>query len=121
MNPNDKDDAALSKTLKEWRVNALLPPGFQEAVWRRIDRAERDALIRSPALLFAWRTLVTWVGECMQRPAIASAYVAAVLAAGGLAGWMQGQETSEQIRLELSQRYVRQLDPYQPNSHFHAR
>ena len=38
--PGNHDDA-LRNVLKEWRTDASLPPRFQEAVWRRIEQAER--------------------------------------------------------------------------------
>ena len=45
MNTNSQmpDDARLRVLLRESRPEPELPPGFQNAVWRRIERAELPA------------------------------------------------------------------------------
>ena len=49
----------------------------------------------------------------LPRPALATAYVAVLLAIGATAGWAQARQESERVSDALSVRYVRLLDPYQ--------
>jgi len=103
-------DEALRKVLKEWRANAALPPGFQEAVWRRIERAER---VPTPVARSPWAVIAHWIGTVLPRPALATAYVAVLLAVGVTAGWAQARQETARVKGELGERYVRVLDPYQ--------
>ena len=101
---------ALRKVLKEWRTDAALPPRFQEAVWRRIERAER---VQTPAARSSWAYIAHWIGTVLPRPALATAYVAVLLAVGVTAGWAQARQENARVKGELGERYVRVLDPYQ--------
>ena len=103
-------DEALRKVLKEWRTDAALPPGFQEAVWRRIERAEPAPAPTAPSV---WTVIAHWIGTVLPRPALATAYVAVVLAVGVTAGWAQARLETARVKGELGERYVRVLDPYQ--------
>jgi len=104
--PNNPDEA-LRGVLKEWRTDAPLPPRFQEAVWRRIEDAERA---RPGAL---WAVIARWTGTMLPRPALAASYVAILLAIGVTAGWAQAREQNSRVKSELGERYVRVLNPYQ--------
>ncbi|MEO8429367.1 MAG: hypothetical protein ABI651_19925 [Verrucomicrobiota bacterium] len=104
--PGDPDEL-LHKVLKEWRTDATLPPHFQEGVWRRIERVQ---VLRAPSV---WTILTGWIGSVLPRPALATAYVAVLLAVGATAGWTQARQETARVRDELGQRYVRVLDPYQ--------
>ena len=103
-------DEALRKVLKEWRTDAALPPGFQEAVWQRIERAEG---VQTPAARSFWTFVAHWIGTVLPRPALATAYVAVLLAVGVTAGWAQARQNTARVKGELGERYVRVLDPYQ--------
>jgi hypothetical protein len=103
--PNDRDEA-LGRLLKEWRTETSLPPRFQEQVWRRIERAETPTP-QSLRLLIAH-----FIGAVLPRPALAASYVAVLLVVGVTAGWAQAHQATTHVRDELSQRYVRVLDPY---------
>src|SRR5436189_6392115 len=72
-------DEALRKVLKEWRTNAALPPRFQEAVWRRIERAEPAPAPTAPSV---WAVIAHWIETVLPRPALAIAYVAVLLSVG---------------------------------------
>jgi hypothetical protein len=100
-------DQALHKVLQEWRTEASLPPGFQDQVWRRIERAQASA---APSV---WAALSHWIEAVLPRPALATSYVAVLLAVGVTAGWSQAHQQNSHARDELGQRYVRALDPYQ--------
>ena len=106
--PGNHDDA-LRKVLKEWRTNAALPPGFQEAVWRRIEGGPGPA----PTAPSVWSVIAHWIGTVLPRPALATAYVAVLLAVGVTAGWAQARQETARVKGELGERYVRELDPYQ--------
>ena len=100
------NDEALRKVLQEWRMEASLPPRFQEAVWRRIERAQ------APAAPSAWRVITHWISSILPRPALAAAYLAILLTIGATAGWSQARQESARVRGELGERYIRGLDPY---------
>ena len=103
-------DEALRKLLKEWRTDAPLPPLFQEAVWKRIECAE---LASTPSANSVWAVIAHRIGTMLSRPALATAYVAVLLAVGVTAGWAQARGDTVRVKQELGERYVRVLDPYQ--------
>ena len=103
-------DEALDRLLKNWRVDASLPPRFQEAVWRRIEQAKR---MPSPAALPVWDVIAHWLGAMLPRPALAASYVTVLLAIGVTVGWTQARQENTRVKNELGERYVRVLDPYQ--------
>jgi hypothetical protein len=100
-------DEALHKLLKEWRTDAPLPLGFQEAVWRRIELAQ------APATPSVWAAIADWIGTVLPRPALAASYVAILLTIGVSAGWTQARQETARVKGELGERYIRMLDPYQ--------
>src|SRR5438477_12682122 len=105
-NESSNHDEALRKVLKEWRTDASLPPHFQEGVWRRIERAQ------TPVAPSVWSVIAHWIGTALPRPALAASYVATLLAIGVTVGWAQAHQETARVKDELSQRYVRVLDPY---------
>jgi hypothetical protein len=104
--PPSNQDETLHKVLQEWRTQASLSPGFQEQVWRRIERAQASA---RPSM---WAAISHWIETVLPRPALAGSYVAVLLAIGVTAGWTQARQETTHVRDELGQRYVRVLDPY---------
>ena len=106
-NEPSNHDEALGKVLKEWRTDASLPPRLQEGVWRRIAR------VQAPAAPPVWAVIAHWIGTVLPRPALATAYVAVLLAVGVTAGWAQARQENARVKGELGERYVRVLDPYQ--------
>ena len=100
------EDKPLTELLHQWKVNASLPPRFEEAVWRRIERGQ------APPVLSMWDVISRWIGTTLPRPAMAAAYVAVLLVIGGSVGWTQAHEKTARVKEELGQRYVRVLDPY---------
>ena len=106
-NEPNQDDKPLSKALKEWRVEAPLPPGFQDAVWRRIERAQ------ATPTLSVWGQIAEWIVNSLPRPALAASYLAVLLTVGGTMGWVQARHANSRLNGELGLRYVRTLDPYQ--------
>ena len=103
-----KADEQLSKVLREWKVDASLPPLFQESVWRRIASASAArGTTRS-----VWSVFAHWIGTILPRPAMATAYVAVLLTVGASAGWAQAHQTNARVKGELGERYARVIDPY---------
>ena len=97
----------LRKLMREWKVTKSLPPRFQEGVWKRIERAQ--AADSTPSV---WVVIAHWISTVLPRPALATAYVAALLALGVTVGWTKARQENARVKDELSQRYVRVLDPY---------
>ena len=110
MKTNTPDDnASLRALLREWKVEASLPPRFNEQVWRRIERDE-TALASS----FSFATLVTdWIATKLPRPALATAYLSALIVVGASVGWNQARQESARVTGDLRSRYVQAVDPYQ--------
>ncbi|MEQ2005347.1 MAG: hypothetical protein ABMA26_01015 [Limisphaerales bacterium] len=103
MNPNDPptSDARLRGLLRMARPGTELPPGFQTAVWQRIERREADA----PA---SW---LERLAACLLRPQWAAAGLAAVMAAGVVLG-TQRTPTAEAVSAQ--DRYVAAVNPFLP-------
>lgn len=104
MNPQSLEpgDSNLRKLLREARPSPSLPPGFQNAVWRRIERAE-------PA--HETTSLAAWLDQCVAwvlRPRWVLASVAAVLLIGGAVGVMDGSGASKQA---AQMRYLSAVSP----------
>jgi len=111
MNANQPghEDETLRAQLKEWKATPGLPPGFQDQVWRRIERAEALPIIAVPL----WTVCTNWIAAVLPRPALAAAYVTVFLAIGAMFGWVQARHETERVSGDLSAQYVRSVDPYQ--------
>ncbi len=108
-NPPGHEDEPLRDLLKEWKATPDLPPGFQDQVWRRIERAKAQTIISLPL----WTVWTNWIAAVLPRPVLAAAYLAAFLAIGATFGWVQARHATEHVSDDLSARYVRSVDPYQ--------
>ena len=106
-NLNSGDEDRLSATLREWVVDAPLPPRFQEQVWNRIARAEA-----SPEGSF-WRGLARLVVKSLERPKMAYSYAAVLLAFGIAAGSLTAQMKSNRLESALGHKNLLSIDPYQ--------
>jgi hypothetical protein len=60
-----QSDESLRQVLHPWKVDAHLPPRFQEQVWRRIERSEAQAQV--PAWVLLWSQLT----DALARPSLA--------------------------------------------------
>ena len=96
------DDRRLHTLLRESRVEPELPPGFENTVWRRIERAERPA----PALPAAdWLdALAAW----FLRPRRAFATAAVVLVLGLSLGIVRGANSANDL---AKARYLDAVSP----------
>lgn len=106
-NPSPAGDEPLRATLREWKVATPLPPRFQEQVWQRIARAE------TPVSAKPWELLQQWLDSVLLRPALATAYVAALVFAGLGAGYWQASESTARAAEAARAGYVQAVDPFQ--------
>ncbi len=101
--PDSSDDANLRRILQEAHPPLELPPGFQRAVWRRIEAARREST-----------TGGSWLESLLAkllRPAFAMAAIAilAVAVAGAGVGTRAAQsELNDQARA----RYFSSVSPF---------
>ena len=96
-NSQSPDDGKLRALLRESRLAPELPPGFQDAVWRRIERAEAPAADWLDAL-------ASW----FLRPRRAFATVAAMLLLGLSLGIAQGAAHANDL---AKTRYLDSISP----------
>ena len=99
-------DAHLRAVLREWKVDAPLPPRFQEQVWQRIAAAE------APSRSAFWPSVIGLLEGVLPRPKVAFSYVAALAVLGVAAGSVTAQLESAHLIANLSARYVQSVDPY---------
>ncbi len=113
MKPNQipEGDHSLDKILKQWRVDAPLPPRFQERVWQRIEREECQP---APS---AWMWLRRVLEACVPRPKWAYSYAAILLIVGVVGGTLAAQAKSIRMETSLGSRYLQSIDPYQGAAH----
>ena len=97
MNSQTPDDAKLRTLLRESRLAPELPPGFQDAVWRRLERAQTPAANWLDALA-AW----------FLRPRLAFATAAAMLLLGISLGIAQGASHADEM---AKARYLNSVSP----------
>lgn len=102
---HSSEDAALSRLLRTWPVDAEVPPRFAEGVWRRVARLE----MRSEASV-----LTRWVrlAEMLLRPRFVATYLALLLVAGAGLGFVSGQVRLRGAEGDLKGRYVQSVDPF---------
>jgi hypothetical protein len=109
-NQNPDNDERLRGVLREWVVDAPLPPRFQEQVWQRIARSETRP---EPT---QWAGLLRLVEVILPRPKFAFAYLSVLLVFGVAAGSVAAQITTSRLDSKLSLRYVQSIDPYRADS-----
>ena len=105
-NPESNDER-LGKSLRQWRVDAPLPPRFQEQVWRRIEQEDAAA-----APIAFWPALQALVAQLFARRAFALAYLTVALLLGSGLGFWQARQQTDTYSASLGQRYVQSIDPY---------
>ncbi len=101
--PNFKPEGdKLGGLLREARTTPLLPPRFQENVWRRIETAEKHSATASAG---NWLDVMTgW----LLRPRLAFAIAAMLILAGLGLGWDRGEQLARQ---DAQARYVAVVAP----------
>ena len=103
-NQDPEKDQAVDSALKEWVVDAPLPPRFQEQVWQRIARAEVSTSI--------WRRLPRLIGTHLPRPGFAYSYVAILVLVGVVSGALAAQHATHRLNAALGAQYMQSVDPF---------
>jgi|WetSurMetagenome_2_1015567.scaffolds.fasta_scaffold1062390_1 hypothetical protein len=106
QNQTPEDDPSLRRLLHQWKVDAPLPPRFQEGVWQRIARAE------APPATSLWSSVARLVAIVLPRPKFALSYITLLLAVGVVAGSLAAQMRTRRMQTNLGLRYVQSIDPY---------
>jgi hypothetical protein len=106
-----QSDQALSQVLRQWKVQAQLPPRFQEQVWRRIEHGE------SPERAPVWKELWQRLTGALARPSLAVSYVTVLLLAGLLTGYWQARVTRAQVDETMGARYVQTVSMFEHAHH----
>ena len=99
--PIEPDAERLRTVVRDARPTADLPPGFQNAVWRRIEHAQAQA--QSPA---------SWLEQMVAlllRPRWAFAGIAALLLLGIGIGFAQGASLAND---QARQQYLTAVSPF---------
>lgn len=100
----------LDRVLKQWVVDAPLPPRFQEQVWQRIAPSEVGSSRSFRSLLTRFMEVV------LPQPKIAYSYVTALLVLGLAASAWAAEKQNSRLQTSLSSRYLQSVDPYQTAS-----
>ncbi len=108
-NPSQENDPPLSRVLGQWKVDATLPPRFQENVWRRIAQQETKAGPR--------QSFISWIEAAFKRPALVTSYVTVLLFIGLTAGYLQAHDKMLDEQSRERTLYVQSVDPYQVPRH----
>jgi anti-sigma-K factor RskA len=104
MSTDPKDDE-LSRKLRAWQVEPIIPAGFNREVWQRISTRQAA---RADAL---WPSLAQWLSVRLARPQYAVALCAVMLTSGiGLAR-VQAQQANAKTWQTLGARYAISVDP----------
>lgn len=101
-----ESDGRLDRELRQWALEAPLPPRFQEQVWNRITQAEAR---RKPSV---WGAALRAGAELFLRPRFAFAYVTVLLLVGIASGIWMAQVKRSRMDSLLGERYVQSIAPY---------
>ena len=101
QNPAESDDARLRTLLRESRGAPVLPPRFQENVWRRIEDAEYGRPAETTGSI---EHLLTWVF----RPRLALVTLSLLLVAGA---WLGAHEGTRLARQDAQAHYLAAVAP----------
>lgn len=99
LNPNDDQ---LRRALREVDIAPALPPRFQEAVWRRIEKQTGAVAVN-----------MNWLDRLASyviRPQFITAGLSLVLLAGIFLGVMRVEKSAQE---DSRARYLAKVDPWQ--------
>lgn len=102
----NQNDEPLHHLLQSWRIDESLPPRFREGVWTRISMQETIGPA-SRMLDSIWRCLAS-----LNRPALATAYFAVLVAAGAGFGYWKSERYVQQTEVSWQAAYLRSVNPY---------
>jgi hypothetical protein len=102
MRTPNPDDEKLRGLLRQARPAPPLPPGFEDSVWRRIERSVVPA-VKPEAVAWFDRLL-----ELLLRPRLALSGIAVLLLLSSVAGVLSGTEAA---RRSAQDRYLAAVAP----------
>ncbi len=105
MNKPKLQTDPLDVRLAEWKVSAVLPPRFEEQVWKRIEAVERRESF--------FPRCASWAEAFFRRPAFAMSYVVLLLLIGTASGFLEARRETARVEQSLAYRYLHSVDPYQ--------
>jgi hypothetical protein len=97
------DEIQLKKLLADWRVQPSPAPGFQRAVWGRIEHVSRRRAVLGG--------VGQWLLFSLPRPLYASALVAIFALSGLLFADLSSARLHRRERARQEQRYMASIDP----------
>ncbi len=100
-----KHEDPLSEALREWKLDAAMPPRFQDGVWQRIAHLETNS---QPA---SWWHRLQAFAQVFNRPQAAVVYVAVLVMCGVAAGALTAHAEQHRVKSVLGARYVKAIDP----------
>jgi len=103
----DRSDAELREKIAAWRIEACVPPDFQQRVWKRIA-ARGAANIDSP-----WLTWLRILATRFSIPRLALTAVVVGLLIGTTSGVVEASRWNLATWNRLEAKYVESIDPYQ--------
>ena len=106
----DLSDSELREKLAAWRIEAQLPPDFQQRVWKRI--AAREAENVDP-LWLAWLGSLLISATQVSVPRLALTAMAIGLLIGTTTGVVEASRWNSATWNRLEAKYVQSIDPYQ--------
>jgi hypothetical protein len=104
---NDDRDDELSDVLKEWRVEASLPPRFREGVWRRIAISQE----KRGAWIGFWRSVAFRWEAIVQKPIGVAACLVFFAAVGVGIGTWHAREFTQSAQTAWQYAYFQSVSP----------
>jgi hypothetical protein len=106
----DRSDAELREKLAAWRIEACLPPDFQQRVWKRIAVRE---VANSDFSLLAWLKSFSNPDPGLSFRRLALTAVVIGLLVGTTTGVVEASRWNSATWNRLEAKYVQSIDPYQ--------
>jgi hypothetical protein len=103
-------DSELREKLAAWRIEAPLPPDFQQRVWKRIAVREA-ASVDPPWLTWLKNRLISAARVSVPRLALATVVVGLLI--GTTTGVVEASRWNSATWNRLEAKYVQSIDPFQ--------
>jgi hypothetical protein len=103
-------DSELREKLAAWRIEAQLPPDFQQRVWKRIAVREA-ASVDPPSLTWLKNRLISAARVSVPRLALATVVVGLLI--GTTTGVVEASRWNSATWNRLEAKYVQSIDPFQ--------
>jgi hypothetical protein len=108
----DLSDCELREKLAAWRIEAQLPPDFQQRVWKRIAVCDIGSGDVDPPWL-TWLRSRLIAATRVSVPRLALTAIAIALLIGTTTGVVEALRWNSATWNRLQAKYVQSIDPYQ--------